>query len=256
MAAEIEDFPSVLIGLTGGPGVGKTATSKFLDSIEATDLDADFSFFDGIHCIPMRQLLAWHALSQITEGTLPIEPPATQAEMRAYHEAVRQAGRGAEVFEPLQQIRNRILIVDAIREEGDMQYFRHQLGGYIIAQCCTYQTRKQRFVWDTNDVKHRETKPGSPERMAEWQLANREVEDELGDPGATNIRVCVINSDTILDSEGTKSEMFATACEVVTELVSREIGKRVVSGIAGRTITLGDAVPALAVPGGSSMMTA
>src|SRR5690606_27186753 len=106
-----------------------------LDSLQPTDIDPEFIDFTGVLTIPMRGLLRWHA----TENDLDI--PVGLEAMQSHHAKLRVDGRGHEIWDQIEGMQRRIIVVDALREPSDMATFKQILGGSVVALAAEVKTR-------------------------------------------------------------------------------------------------------------------
>lgn len=136
---------SLLVAFTGYPGVGKTTVARHLDSYIMSESEHDVEDkFREIRAVSMRQLLGWHGY----EGGNQFE------ELRKYHEKIREQGEAQQVLGRLSLLREGVFITDSLRNIDDIDYFKNELGGFVIGLVAEEQIRKCRLMADKDDEKH------------------------------------------------------------------------------------------------------
>ncbi|MDQ5972020.1 MAG: hypothetical protein QG553_179 [Patescibacteria group bacterium] len=187
---------SLLIGLTGPPGVGKSFSGRFLDSLNPADIAPEFANTDltKARTLTMRYLLARHGYRGRTHIT----------DLQRYHAEVRRQGEGADVLNPVLAIHSSIVIIDALRHPDDVGHFK-DMGGYVVGLVGPLEMCKERFMADRTDVKHTEV-AGSDEA---WEQAAQEIDA---------INKCLDLADVVVGVEQPKNAMLDDIRQAVADL--------------------------------------
>lgn len=141
-----KDPPSLHIGLTGHPGVGKSTVGRALHALQPAALDPSLESYAEFRVVGMRNLLEWAHF----------EGPPSLPRMQAFHHTARQDGRGEEILARFFDLHSGIPILDSLRHQDDVRSF-HQQGGFIIALVADRDVCDKRYLADSQDQKHAET---------------------------------------------------------------------------------------------------
>lgn len=216
---------SAVITISGLPGSGKTTLGRCLDSYSPAEIDPSFSeHYKEVHVIPMRWLLAQHEYRGSN----------TIAELQTFHQAIRNQGRAEEIFDSLREVKESIIIIDAIRNIDDMQYLQKEFGAFAIGLKVPLAIAKNRFMNDQDDDKHRhsfvqfgqminddsltdEQRIIRSRNMA-WDQAIREVGS---DPEHYD---CVENADAIIEADVSFGQVVTSALGHIRYHIKNQLG--------------------------------
>ncbi len=187
---------SLLIGLTGPPGVGKSFSGRVLDSLNPADIAPAFadSELTKVRTLPMRYLLASHGYQGNPDIT----------DLQGYHDEVRRSGDGPSVLDQITPIHSSVVVIDALRHPDDVRYFK-DMGGYIVGLFAPPPVCRERFMSDPDDDKH--TKATSIE--AAWEQANKE---------RYAIYKCLDLADRIVNAEQAKNAMLDDIRQAIADV--------------------------------------
>ncbi len=190
---------SLLVGLTGPPGVGKSFSGRFLDSLEPEQIAPAFAAtkLTKVRTLPMRYLLASHGYRGQTHIS----------DLQRYHAEVRRAGEGRMVLEQIEPIHSSVVIIDALRHPDDVGHFK-DMGGYIVGLVAPFAICRDRFMADRTDIKHTEV-TGSD---TAWEQASQEQDAING---------CLALADVIVDAEQPKNAMLDDIRQAIADVHAR-----------------------------------
>jgi hypothetical protein len=208
---EVESFSTLVVAMTGLPGVGTTTVARRISERTPYELDPRLVEFRSIHTLRLGYLLRLDGY----------QPPASDLEdlagMREYHRNVRQAGRGADIFDQMSSLQENIILFEKIRHPADAAHIKRR-GGFLVSAVAPEATCDQRYMADTSDTKHADGAHSS-ERATALAMAKQEITPQDNDPYASDILSCMDMADVRVSFEG---DLAATEARIVTAI--RNIG--------------------------------